>query len=93
MLTCILVDAISYFLMKHPKAYAKLQAEIDQADAAGKLSEIPTFAETNHEALPYLAAVIKETFRIHPPVSLTLPRTVPKGGVTLCGRFFPEGVS
>lgn len=40
--------------------------------------------------MPYLAAVIKETFRIHPPVSLTLPRHVPVGGMEICGHFFPS---
>lgn len=89
--TGITLDALAYYLLKNPSCYQKLQDEIDVAHAAGKLSELPRFNETNHEAMPYLAACIKETFRIHPPVSLTLPRHVPKGGVEMCGRFFPEG--
>lgn len=89
--TGIVLDALAYYLLKNPRCYEKLQAEVDNAHKAGKLSELPRFRETNHEAMPYLAACIKETFRIHPPVSLTLPRHVPAGGVELCGHFFPEG--
>ena len=87
----VTLDALTYFLLKHPSVYAKLQDEIDSVHAAGKLSKIPQYCETHHEAMPYLAACIKETLRIHPPVSLTLPRYVPKGGAVICGRFFKEG--
>jgi hypothetical protein len=89
--TGITLDALAYYLLKNPRTYKILQDEVDQAHKAGKLSECPRFSETNHEAMPYLAACIKETFRIHPPVSLTLPRHVPAGGVELCGRFLPAG--
>jgi Cytochrome P450 len=87
----VTLDALTYFLLKHPAVYAKLQDEVNAADAAGKLSEIPLYRETNHDAMPYLSACIKETLRIHPPVSLTLPRYVPPGGAVICGRFFAEG--
>lgn len=89
--TGITLDAMAYYLLKNPRCYDKLQAEVDQADKHEKLSDIPRFSETNHESMPYLAAVIKETFRIHPPVSLTLPHHVPAGGMEICGRFFPGG--
>lgn len=29
---------------------------------------------------------------MHPATGLPLAQVVPKGGATLCGRFFPEGV-
>jgi cytochrome P450 len=29
--------------------------------------------------------------RLHPSVALTLPRHVPKGGVTICGQYIPAG--
>jgi hypothetical protein len=89
--TGIALDALSYYLLKNPRCYEKLQAEVDAAHQAGKLSEYPKFSETNHEAMPYLSACMKEAFRIHPPVSLTLPRYVPTGGAELCGRFLPGG--
>ena len=87
----ITLDALTYYLLKHPSVYGKVQTEIDAADAAGKLSTIPQYCETNDAAMPYLAACIRETLRVHPPVSLTLPRYVPKGGAVLCNRYFPEG--
>ncbi|KAL7276059.1 hypothetical protein RUND412_000975 [Rhizina undulata] len=89
--TGISLDALTYHVLKHPSVYKKLQEEIDTLQSQGRLSDPPLFRETNQDAMPYLAAVIKETFRIHPPVSLTLPRHVPKGGATFAGRFFPEG--
>ena len=41
--------------------------------------------------LPYLEAVINETLRIHATSGIGLPRLVPDGGLTVCGRFFPAG--
>lgn len=39
----------------------------------------------------YLQACIKESMRIHPALGQILPRVVPAGGITLCGKFLPEG--
>lgn len=47
----------------------------------------------SQEEMPYLQAVIKEGLRLHPATGLPLERIVPPGGATICGRFFPEGVS
>lgn len=43
--------------------------------------------------MPYLQACIKEGLRMHPATGLPLARVVPNGGTTICGRYFPEGVS
>lgn len=40
----------------------------------------------------YLQATIKEVLRLFPATGLTIPPVVPKGGLELCGYFFPEGV-
>ena len=42
--------------------------------------------------LPYLAAVINETLRIHHPTSINLPRVVPPEGPIIDGRWIPGGV-
>lgn len=89
--TAIGMHSLIYYLLKHPPAMEKLQAEIAEADRSGNLSEIPQYREVNHKAMPYLAACIKETFRIHPAVTISLPRHVPAGGAHICGQFFPAG--
>jgi len=43
--------------------------------------------------MPYLIAVTREAMRIHPSVQLCMPRIVPAGGATICGEFFPAGVT
>lgn len=45
------------------------------------------------EGLPYLEAVINETFRIYPPALTSQARLGPKGGDTVSGHWVPEGVS
>jgi cytochrome P450 len=67
---------------------AKLNAEIDNADQEGKLSNPVSYRKfMNH--LPYLQAALKEAMRLHPSIGLILEREVPKGGVTICDRHIP----
>lgn len=82
---------IIYYLIKHPRVLRKLREELEQA--WGKRDE-PSKRISMKEAqgIPYLQAVIKESLRILPN-GLHFPRVIPKGGLTLAGRFFPEGVS
>ena len=89
--TAITLSAILYYLYRAPRVLAVLRKEIDDMAAAGKISDPITFQEA--QDMPYLQAVIKEGLRIHPAVGYLLPRRVPKGGVELAGRHFPEGAS
>lgn len=82
---------IVYYLIKNPRVLDKLRGELEAAlgkrDEAGKRVSMK-----EAQSVPYLQAVIKESLRILPN-GLHFPRVVPKGGLTLAGRFFPEGVS
>ncbi|MCJ1389798.1 hypothetical protein MMC18_002655 [Xylographa bjoerkii] len=87
--TGITLSAAMYFLWKNPHTLAKLRQELDTKRAAGDFNDIVTVKDTT--ACPYLQAVIKETLRLHPGNGLGLTRLVPKGGLNLAGRYFPEG--
>lgn len=66
--TAASLRAIFYYLCRNQQAYSRLLTEIDEADAAGRLSDPVTFAEAME--LQYFQAVIKEALRIHKPSSL-----------------------
>ncbi|TLD11693.1 hypothetical protein PspLS_11758 [Pyricularia sp. CBS 133598] len=87
--TAISLSAVMYYLLKHPAAMQALRNEVDQFDNQGRLSQVPTFAES--QQMPYLQAVFKEALRLHPATGLPLERVVPEGGAEISGRFFPEG--
>ncbi|KAI9877155.1 MAG: Telomerase protein component 1 [Pleopsidium flavum] len=83
------LQALFYYLLRHPKHLLRLQEEMDSAHDRGELSRIVSHAEA--QKLPFLQACIKEAYRIHPAVSFSLPRVAGKEGITIAGRVFPEG--
>lgn len=89
--------AILYYILRTPHVLPKLQKELDEAD-------FPTGTVPSYEAvkdLPYVAAVINETMRIHSTSSLGLPRLVPAWSpenpnpkpVEILGYSFPPGTA
>ena len=56
-------------LILHPGAMKQVQAELDTVVGANRLVQ-----ESDVPNLPYLQAFIKEVFRMHPAVPLSLPR-------------------
>ncbi|KAJ8643832.1 hypothetical protein MRB53_005580 [Persea americana] len=60
-------------LIRHPEILAKAQSELDSVVGPGRL-----VSELDLPNLPYLQAVIKETFRLHPSTPLSLPRMAAK---------------
>lgn len=89
--TSISLSAILYYVLRDPAVLKRLRDEIDAQCPQDKTSPHITFSQSND--MPYLQAVIKEALRVHPATGLPLERIVPKGGATISGVFFPEGVS
>lgn len=84
--TGITISAAIYYLLKYPATFHRLRKEIDDAAAAGKVSDPISFREA--QDLVYLQAVIKETLRLHPATGLPFMRLVPIA-TTIAGRNFP----
>ncbi|CEJ86197.1 hypothetical protein VHEMI04036 [[Torrubiella] hemipterigena] len=91
--TAISLSAIFYYLVKNPLVYRKLMAEIDDAVATGAIESRPNRKVSWKESqkLPYLDAVIQESFRIHPAPGLLLERVVPPHGAMICGEHIRGG--
>ncbi|XP_019195212.1 PREDICTED: geraniol 8-hydroxylase-like isoform X3 [Ipomoea nil] len=71
-------------LLNNPEAMAKAQAELADVIGKGKLLD-----EADVTGLSYLQCIVKETFRLHPPAPLLLPRRVEQD-VVLCGYTIPK---
>ncbi|KAL2787917.1 cytochrome P450 [Aspergillus keveii] len=83
------LQALVYYLLRNPVYLDRLRAELDAAQQRGELSRIVQYSEAQN--LFYLQACIKEAYRYHSSIGTNLPRIAPKGGVTIRGRYFPEG--
>ncbi|KZT68336.1 cytochrome P450 [Daedalea quercina L-15889] len=88
--------AITYHLAANPLVQQKLQRELDEALGSGGDGDdddepVATFEQVKR--LRYLDAVVNEGLRLHSTSGIGLPRVVPEGGITVCGRFFPEGTT
>ncbi|KAK8602272.1 hypothetical protein V6N12_052086 [Hibiscus sabdariffa] len=72
-------------LLRNPQVLFKAKKEMEQTIGKGKPIE-----ESDINRLPYLQAIVKETFRMHPTVPLLIPRRA-GSDVDLCGFKVPEG--
>lgn len=87
--TAISLSAAIAYLSMYPDALATLRKELDEATAAGKLSDPVTFQEA--QKLPYLQSVLLEAMRLHPAVAAPLTRIVGPQGLQIAGQYFPPG--
>nr|USL94613.1 geraniol-8-hydroxylase [Cymbopogon martinii] len=72
-------------LLRNPTATAKVCDELATVIGPGKNIE-----ESDISRLPYLQAVVRETFRLHPPAPLLLPRHA-QVDVKIMGYTIPKG--
>ena len=96
--TAAAIRIILLYLMKHPRVYAKLQAEIDEAVQGGKALASPgIISDAQARRLPYLGAVVREGMRMHPPVANLFSKVAPDEGdvAVINGKeyFIPGGTA
>lgn len=60
-------------LIRHPKMMAQAQQELDSAVGRDR-----AVSDLDLPQLPFLQAVVKETFRLHPPTPLSSPAWPPR---------------
>lgn len=91
--TAISLSSVFYFLLKHPQTYSKLMTELDKAAEDGTItpSKSGTISWADAQKLPYLDAVVQESFRLFPAVGLLLERHVPPEGAIICGKRIAGG--
>ncbi|XP_047077158.1 geraniol 8-hydroxylase-like [Lolium rigidum] len=72
-------------LLRNPSSMTKAHEEIAQVIGSGRSVE-----ESDIDQLPYLQAVVKETFRLHPPAPFLLPRKAQET-IKIAGYMVPQG--
>ncbi|PWY74267.1 cytochrome P450 [Aspergillus eucalypticola CBS 122712] len=77
------LSGFTYYLLKHPRAYKRVVAEIGSNFST--MDEITIIATQD---MQYLAAVEDEAFRMYPPPN-AFPRIVPRGGAEIDGGWVP----
>lgn len=83
------MQSFCHHVLREPAIHARLKAELDQATAAGQLSDFPQWSET--QDLPFFQACLKEAMRLRPAVGLNITRLVPPQGAEIGGRRLPGG--
>ena len=85
--TATLLSGATYYLLMNSPALAKLASEVRGAFE----SEADITIASVSSRLPYMLACLNEALRIYPPVSVGLPRIVPKEGAMIAGHYVPAG--
>ncbi|MCJ1282149.1 hypothetical protein MMC26_001472 [Xylographa opegraphella] len=85
-LTTVALATATYLLMRYPETLKQLTEEIRGSFNLESDITIPSTIN-----LPYLAAVINETLRIHHPTPINLPRVMPPEGQMIDGHWISGG--
>lgn len=83
--TATTVEWLMAELLSHPEAMRKVYEELNEVVGPNNSVE-----EFHLSKLTYMNAVIKETFRLHPPLPFLLPR-FPSKSTTIGGYNIPKG--
>ncbi|XP_024996190.1 cytochrome P450 76C1-like [Cynara cardunculus var. scolymus] len=83
--TSTMVEWVMAEILHHPEVKTKIQEELNDVLGMNSIVE-----ECHLPKLAYLDAVIKETFRIHPPLPLLIQRS-PDESCTVGGYLIPKG--
>lgn len=86
--TATLLSGLTYMLLKHPDKLERVTREVRDA-----FKSFDDMTMTKLSQLSYLQACIEEGLRLYPPLGTSIPRIVPEGGASVCGRWLPAGVS
>ncbi|KAF9891923.1 hypothetical protein FE257_002886 [Aspergillus nanangensis] len=93
--TAIALREILYRILTHPQCLERVLNEVRTILHARKADNVDTMGKpitwAEGQSMTYFQAVVKECLRIHPGLGQIIPRDVPKGGLTLCGEYIPEG--
>lgn len=79
-----------FLLAGNARAYGQLRSEVDNAVAGGQISDPVSYEAT--KKLQYLQACIWEGIRMYPPLFGLKTKLPPKGGDTIKGIFYPDGI-
>ena len=83
--TSVALQNILHYVTKNPRVKEKLYEELERAFPEEEV--IPSYDEIKF--LPYLRAVIDETLRHRPSLSIALPRASPAEGMRIAGHWVP----
>lgn len=75
-----------YYILSNPDVKSKIYDEIRNSASKGSDLSLDVVS-----SMKYLKAVTDESIRIFPPIVATLTRVVPRGGVSICGKYVPQG--
>jgi hypothetical protein len=85
------MPTIATRIVRDPRNQSRLFQELEEAKGMGYISDPPMYDQL--VKLSFLTACISEGLRMHPITGISLPRTLPEGGVEISGQFIPAGVS
>lgn len=86
--TATTISALFFYICRDPRVYNKLTREIRTTfTSAEEIRPGPALTSST-----YLRACIDEALRMAPPGPSEFPRVVLRGGMSIDGEYYPEGV-